>query len=60
LRICRDRQSALAVLETFRFASDIVVGNLAAGKNFERGNAGCRANTSAAKLRQVLGLSEGN
>jgi predicted dinucleotide-binding enzyme len=38
----------------------LIVGNLAAGKKFERGNAGYRANTSAAKLRQVLGPSEGN
>jgi hypothetical protein len=29
----------------------VIVGNLAAGKKFERGNPGFRANTTAAKLR---------
>lgn len=37
----------------------VIVGNLAAGKKFERGSAGFRANTSAAKLRDILGLAEG-
>ena len=36
----------------------VIVGNLAAGKKFERGNPGFRANTTAPKLRQVLGLPE--
>jgi 8-hydroxy-5-deazaflavin:NADPH oxidoreductase len=37
----------------------VIVGNLAAGKKFERGNPGFRANTTAAKLRQILGIAEG-
>src|SRR4051812_35417633 len=37
----------------------VIVGNLAAGKKFERGNPGFRANTTAAKLRQLLGIVEG-
>jgi predicted dinucleotide-binding enzyme len=37
----------------------VIVGNLAAGKKFERGNPGFRANTTAAKLRQLLGITEG-
>jgi predicted dinucleotide-binding enzyme len=37
----------------------VIVGNLAAGKKFERGGPGFRANTSAAKLRQLLGIAEG-
>jgi predicted dinucleotide-binding enzyme len=37
----------------------VIVGNLAAGKKFERGSPGFRANTTAAKLRQILGLAEG-
>lgn len=37
----------------------VIVGNLAAGKKFERGNPGFRANTTAAKLRQTLGIAEG-
>ena len=37
----------------------VIVGNLAAGKKFERGHPGFRANTTAAKLRQALGLPEG-
>jgi predicted dinucleotide-binding enzyme len=36
----------------------VIVGNLAAGKKFERGNPGFRANTTAAKLRQILGIAE--
>ena len=36
----------------------VIVGNLAAGKKFERGNPGFRANTPAAKLRQILGMTE--
>jgi predicted dinucleotide-binding enzyme len=36
----------------------VIVGNLAAGKKFERGSPGFRANTTAAKLRQLLGISE--
>jgi predicted dinucleotide-binding enzyme len=37
----------------------VVVGNLAAARKFERGSDGFRANTSAAKLRQLLGFPEG-
>jgi predicted dinucleotide-binding enzyme len=37
----------------------VIVGNLAAGKKFERGNPGFRANTTPAKLRQLLGIVEG-
>lgn len=37
----------------------VIIGNLAAGKKFERGSPGFRANTTAAKLRQLLGVSEG-
>jgi predicted dinucleotide-binding enzyme len=37
----------------------VIVGNLVAGKKFERGGPGFRANTSAAKLRQLLGIAEG-
>jgi predicted dinucleotide-binding enzyme len=37
----------------------VIVGNLAAGKKFERGSPGFRANTTAVKLRQLLGLAEG-
>lgn len=36
------------------------VGNLATGKIFERGSPGFRANTTAAKLRQLLGLKAAN
>ena len=34
----------------------VIVGNLAEGKKFERGTPGFRAHTTAAKLRQLLGL----
>jgi 8-hydroxy-5-deazaflavin:NADPH oxidoreductase len=37
----------------------VIVGNLAAGKKFERDGPGFRANTTAAKLRQLLGIAEG-
>jgi predicted dinucleotide-binding enzyme len=37
----------------------VIVGNLASGKKFERGNPGYRANTTAAKLRELLGIAEG-
>jgi hypothetical protein len=37
----------------------VIVGNLAAGKKFERASPGFRANTTAAKLRQLLGIVEG-
>jgi len=37
----------------------VIVGNLASGKKFERDGAGFRANTTAAKLRQLLGIGEG-
>jgi 8-hydroxy-5-deazaflavin:NADPH oxidoreductase len=37
----------------------VIVGNLASGKKFERDGPGFRANTTAAKLRQLLGITEG-
>jgi predicted dinucleotide-binding enzyme len=36
----------------------VVVGNLASATKFQRGNPGFRANTTAPKLRQLLGLPE--
>ena len=36
----------------------VIVGNLASGRKFDRGSAGFRANTTAAKLRQLLGLPD--
>jgi len=36
----------------------IIVGNLASGKKFERDGPGFRANTTAAKLRQLLGIPD--
>ena len=36
----------------------VIVGNLASGKKFERDNPGFRANTTASKLRQLLGIAE--
>jgi 8-hydroxy-5-deazaflavin:NADPH oxidoreductase len=37
----------------------VIVGNLAAGRKFENGNPAFRANATAAKLRQILGIAEG-
>ncbi|MDP9004962.1 MAG: NADPH-dependent F420 reductase [Verrucomicrobiota bacterium] len=37
----------------------VIVGNLAAGTSFQRNAPGFRANTTAAKLRALLGLTEG-
>lgn len=37
----------------------VIVGNLAAGKKFERDGPGFRANTTATRLRQLLGIAEG-
>ncbi|MFL6583784.1 MAG: NADPH-dependent F420 reductase [Chthoniobacterales bacterium] len=37
----------------------VIVGNLTAGKSFQRGTVGFRANTTAPKLRQLLSLPEG-
>jgi predicted dinucleotide-binding enzyme len=37
----------------------VIVGDLAAAKSFQRGGPGFRANTTAPKLRQLLGLQEG-
>lgn len=36
----------------------VIVGNLTAGKKFERGNLSFRANTTAPKLRQLLDIVE--
>jgi 8-hydroxy-5-deazaflavin:NADPH oxidoreductase len=36
----------------------VIVGNLAEAKKFERGTSGFRAHTTAAKLRQLLGLPQ--
>ena len=36
----------------------VIVGNLASGRKFDRGSPGFRANTTAAKLRQLLGLPD--
>jgi hypothetical protein len=37
----------------------VIVGKLAAGRQFENGNPAFRANATAAKLRQILGIGEG-
>jgi predicted dinucleotide-binding enzyme len=37
----------------------VIVGNLAAGKKFERDGPGFRANTTATNLRELLGIVEG-
>jgi predicted dinucleotide-binding enzyme len=37
----------------------VIVGDLAAAKSFQRGGPGFRANTTAPKLRELLGLPEG-
>ena len=50
IEVPRDRESAF---------EPVIVGNLAAGRKFENGNPAFRANATAAKLRQLLGLTEG-
>jgi 8-hydroxy-5-deazaflavin:NADPH oxidoreductase len=37
----------------------VIVGNLESARKFDRRNSGFRANTTAAKLRQLLGIAEG-
>ena len=54
-----DAMQVVAQLVRDAGCEPVIVGNLAAGKKFERGNPGFRANTTAAKLRQLLGIVEG-